>query len=162
MSTLFLDRRGSRLELEGGHLRISLPEEGERSAETRRFPLGLIERIVLVARTELDSSTLAALSEAGVALVAFGGRRGERSAVLDGAPHRDAGLRIAQILAYSQPALRARLARVVVLAKLRASQRTLRHILACRPDLRKPLHDARLSLGSLREQLRSEPECDLA
>jgi CRISPR-associated protein Cas1 len=151
MTTLYIDRRGARLEVDGGTVRLELPSgEDDHSDKTMtRYPLGLIDRIVAVSRTNLDTSSLAALAEHGVSFVAFGGRAGERFAAID-TSYNDTVVRMAQTLAYVAPNRRQRLARHVVLRKLRAQRRMLRLALGIRPDLRKPITDA---LGTLDGQI---------
>jgi CRISPR-associated protein Cas1 len=141
MSTLYVDRRGLELRLQAGAL--ELRAEGERM---RSMPAALIERVVLRAETRLTSTTLAALAEAGVGVVALGGRGGQRVAHLLGAPASDARARIAQCQRVNDETWAGAWAGQVVRAKLRGQQRLLGRARDARPDLRKPLSDALVTL----------------
>ena len=141
MGTLYVDRKGMTLNMRDGA--IELRAEGER---VRTIPTGLLERVVLRADTQISSNTLAALAEAGVGLLALGGRGGQRVAHLLGAPANDARARIAQCQRVNDEAWASAWSRQVVRAKLRAQLRLLRHALAERADLRKPLTDAENTL----------------
>ncbi|MFN3630331.1 MAG: CRISPR-associated endonuclease Cas1 [Casimicrobiaceae bacterium] len=155
MTTLYIDRRDAMLELRDGQLRLELPADEAQPARSQRVPLALLERIVAVSRTTVDTSTLAGLAEAGISLVALGGRRGDRVAWLEGAFHNEARIRIGQALAFADPAHRLRLAQLIVAGKLREQRRFLGHLLQTRPDLRKPVFDALATLGQTRAGLRA-------
>lgn len=148
MGILYIDRKGLSLHLRDGAL--ELRTDGER---VRSVPLGLIDRVVLRADAQLGSATLAALADAGVGLVAFGGRGGQRVAHLLGAPAGDARARIAQCQRVNDEAWACAWSRQVVRAKLRAQLRLLRKALAERDDLRKPLTDAAATVQRTLERL---------
>lgn len=137
MGTLYIDRAGMSLQMREGVLELRV--DGER---VRSVPAGLVERVVLRADTQLSSSTLAALADAGVGLLALGGRGGQRVSHLLGAPAGDARVRIAQCQRVNDEPWATAWSGLVVRAKLRAHQRLLRRALAERADLRKPLTDA--------------------
>ncbi len=149
MGTLYIDRKGMSLQLRDGA--IELRAEGER---LRTVPARLLERVVLRADTQLTSSTLAALADAGVGLLALGGRGGQRVAHLLGAPAGDARARIAQCQRVADEPWATAWCRQIVRAKLRAQRRLLQRALAERADLRKPLSDA---LGTLQRVLERLP-----
>jgi CRISPR-associated protein Cas1 len=121
MGTLYVDRQGMTLRMRDGV--IELRAEGERA---RSMPGSLIDRVVLRADTQVGSSTLAALADAGIGLLALGGRGGQRVAHLLGAPAKDARARIAQCQRVNDEAWASAWTRQVVRAKLRAQQRLLR------------------------------------
>ena len=148
MGTLYVDRQGMTLRMRDGV--IELRAEGERP---RNLPASLIDRVVLRADTQLGSSTLAALADAGIGLLALGGRGGQRVAHLLGAPANDARARIAQCQRVNDEAWASAWTRQVVRAKLRAQQRLLRLALAERADLRKPLGDAIASIANSLDRL---------
>lgn len=113
MSTFYLDLKGSVLELEGGALVV-------RSREGRRtVPLALLDRLVIAAKTQLDSWLLLRLAEAKVAVVMFDPRRLGRQAQVLGAAHHDVRVRLAQYRVASDSEQRLVLARRWVAAKLR-------------------------------------------
>jgi CRISPR-associated protein Cas1 len=154
MSTLYLDRSDTQLRLDNGSLQI---QSSDASQARQRLPVAMIERVVVLANTKLDTSTLAGLTNAGVSLTVLAGRRGDRVAHVLGASHNDARLRIAQVLAAEQPLARLGIARIIVRGKLAAQRRLLRAIQVQRPDLRKPCHDALAALDGLAQRQRNEP-----
>lgn len=155
MGTLYIDRKGMSIQLRDGAL--ELRADGER---VRTVPARLLDRVVLRADTLLNSSTLAALADAGVGLVALGGRGGQRVAHLLGAPAGDARARIAQCQRVNDEAWASAWSRQVVCAKLRAQLRLLRQALDERADLRKPLTDAAATVQRSLERL--PQACDRA
>ncbi|MFO1291829.1 MAG: CRISPR-associated endonuclease Cas1 [Rubrivivax sp.] len=145
MGTLYVDRAGLELRVQGGA--IELRVEGER---LRSLPAALVERVVLRADTRLSSAGIVALAEAGVGLVAQGGRGGQRVAHVLGRPANDCRARIAQCRRLGDEVWASAWARRIVEAKLGAQLRLLRAAQAQRPDLRKPLRDAAATLQAVR------------
>lgn len=144
MSTLYLDRKGLALALDGERLVIR-----EAGAAARSVPLRLIERVVLRAPATLDTAVLGALTEAGAGFVCLSGRHGRRLAQFTGSGHQDARRRLGQYrLGESAPA-RLAVARGWVSGKLAAQQRVLQLALAERPDCRHPLLTALRRLAEL-------------
>lgn len=144
--TLYVDRQDSDLRWRDGALELRVPDE-----PLRVVPAKLLARVVLRADTRLSSATLAALADAGIGLVAFGGRGGQRVAHLLGSPAADCRVRLAQCLRTADERWAAEAARAVVRQRLRGQRRLLAQALASRPDLRKPLTDACETLdGALR------------
>ena len=148
MGTLYIDRQGLSLHLQGGV--IELRADGER---LRTVPARLLDRVVLRADTQLSSATLAALADAGIGLVALGGRGGQRVAHLLGAPAGDARARIAQCQRVADEPWATAWSRQIVRAKLRAQRRLLQGALQERADLRKPLTDAVATLQRVHDRL---------
>lgn len=91
MATLYLDRRDLKLELAPGRLRMRDADGG-----LKEFPLAMLERVVITARTQLDSALLGALGAAGVTVLFLNPRKLERIAFLVGRPHNDLSIRVAQ------------------------------------------------------------------
>ncbi len=137
MGTLYIDRKGVSIQVRDGALELRV--DGER---TRCIPARLLERVVLRADTQLTSGTLAALADAGVGMLALGGRGGQRVAHLLGAPTGDARARIAQCQRVGDAPWTTAWSRQIVRAKLRAQRRVLKGAFEERADLRKPLGDA--------------------
>lgn len=152
MGALYVDRRGTELRWNDGALEIRCDGEPPRS-----MPGRLLELVVLRSDTRLTSGTLAALADAGVGLLAFGGRGGQRVAQLLGAPHHNARLRIAQCLRSVDVDFAAAWAARLVRAKLGAQARLLARARAERADLRKPLGDALDALRTAAQGLRASP-----
>jgi len=150
MGALYIDRRDTELRWSDGALEIRCDDEPPRSVPGR-----LLELVVLRADTRLTSGTLAALADAGVGLVAFGGRGGQRVAQMLGAPHANARLRIAQCLRSVDVDFAAAWSARLVRAKLGAQARLLARARSERADLRKPLGDALDALRSAAQGLRA-------
>ena len=150
MGTLYVDRKGMTLRWHDGAL--ELRAEGQ---PLRCIPAALLQRVVLRADTQLSSSTLAALADAGIGLLALGGRGGQKVAHLLGAPAGDSRARIAQCQRLADEPWATAWCRQVVRAKLLAQQRLLRQAQAERPDQRKPLSDALATLDRVSQRLPS-------
>ena len=151
MSTLYIDRQATTLRHDAGVLTISTPDE----THARKIPIKHLTRIVIRANTQLPSNLLCALTEAGVELTILGGRSGDKVAHINGAAHNDARRRWQQVLILSQPEQCANLARSIVTAKIRKQLHTLQLLASQRPDLRKPLFDARQQIIRSQHTLRN-------
>jgi CRISPR-associated protein Cas1 len=134
MTTLYLDRKGLELRLDGAAL--ALYESGSR---TRTVPLALLDRVVIRAETLLTSSVLGALAESGCAVVVLSGRHGRRLAVVLGRAHNDAALRVAQYARTQDADWRRTWAGRFVGAKIARQRRFLACALTARPDCHKPI-----------------------
>lgn len=151
MATLYLDRKGAALDVEAGSLVVRLGGE-----VATRIPLAPLERVVLHGDAVLSTRVLAALWRHNVGLLLLSGRHSEATARLVGRPHDDVMLRLEQYRhAIDAEACRT-LAHRIVAAKLAAEARLLGRALVLRPDCRKPLSDARATLGRLGARL-AEP-----
>lgn len=154
MSTLYIDRQGSQLNIQTGVLHITTPD-GEAD---RRLPVKYLDRIVLRTDTQLSSKVLCALADSGVNLIALGGRGGQKIAQITGTPHNDARRRWQQVLTLSQPQPCAQLAHGIIHSKVKRQRATLAHIAQERPDIRKPLFDGQQRLGRILDTLHSNAE----
>ena len=135
MATLYLDRRDLAVELESGRLRVRHPDGG-----LRDVPLALLERVVITATTRLDSSLLAALGAAGVAVMIINPRNVDRVAFVLGRPHNDLRVRLGQYRQLGDTGWIEQWARHLVRAKLIGQRRLLRNAMALRPQQRLPLY----------------------
>jgi CRISPR-associated protein Cas1 len=151
MTTLYLDRKGLELRLDGAAL--ALYESGSR---TRTVPLALLDRVVIRAETLLTSSVLGALAESGCAVVVLSGRHGRRLAVVLGRAHNDAALRVAQYARTQDADWRRTWAGRFVGAKIARQRRFLACALTARPDCHKPIWDALESLRPLPARLEDD------
>jgi CRISPR-associated protein Cas1 len=154
MTTLYLDRRDLSLRLEGRALVIYAGDSRQGTV-----PLHLLESIVMRSGVTLQSSLLARLADAGVGMVAFGGRGARSRAIIHGPAHNDAARRVGQYRRYDDMAWRLQWSRRLVRGKLRRQQRLLARAASQRPDLRHPLTQA---LGQLAQALprAASPEID--
>lgn len=151
MSTLYIDRQGSKLHIQTGVLHITTPD-GETD---RRLPLKYLDRIVLRTDTQLSSKVLCALADSGINLIALGGRGGQKIAQITGTPHNDARRRWQQVLVLSQPQACVQLANGIIHSKVKRQRATLQYIAAQRPDIRKPLFDGQQRLSGMLTTLQS-------
>jgi CRISPR-associated protein Cas1 len=153
MSTLYLDRANAELRIDGGALAIYA--DGSRQGSV---PLKLLERVVLRGRqVRLDSEVLLKLADHGVATVVVAPRMAQRVALVLGAGHNDASVRLAQAGAVMDPAYCLAFGHDVVRAKLRHQRRALLTWMKARPDARKPLFDAEQALSAALVGLEERP-----
>lgn len=141
MATLYLDRKGLEVRADGPAL--ALYEGDER---LRTVPLALIERVVFRADTRMSSHVLGAIADAGASAIVLGARSSRRVALVLGAPHNDARIRLEQYRRSGDAVFRLAWSRHLVRAKLRAQLRLLGRALKTRPDERRSLTEARESL----------------
>lgn len=139
MATLMLDRAELELRLADGALAVY--ENGTRA---QTIPLRLLDRVVIQgARTRLDSSVLLKLAETGASTLLMSPRTSKQTAIILGPSHNDAAIRLAQANQVTHMAFCDAWAQQLVIAKLRRQHRFLAKAEARRPDIRKPLFDAR-------------------
>lgn len=152
MTTLYLDRRDLRLQLSGQTLAVYADDHREGTV-----PLHLLERVVLRSSVQLDSSVLARLADHGVGIAAFGGRLGEKLALVQGRAHHDGARRIGQYRRYGDDVWQQRWAYRLVLLKVRRQRRLLAAGLAARADQRHALTRALDAIDALIARVRDEP-----
>lgn len=148
MTSLYVDRKGAELRWLDGAIELRVPEQ-----PMRRIPAALVERVVLRADTALTSGTLSALADAGITVVAFGGRGGQRVAHVLGSHASDARARIAQCQRLADDSWIVPWCRSVVRQRLRSQTALLKRAMSVRPDLRKPLFDSVNTLGLVSARL---------
>ena len=153
MTLLLLDRAQLDIKAEGEAL--ALYEDGQHRGTV---PIKLVERcLVHGAQTTLTSGVLLKLADAGVTTVFMSPRQARRVAVVLGPQHNDAAVRLAQAQRVLDPDASRLWAHHLVAAKLQRQQRTLQHMLAQRPDARKPLWDAQQTLQAIAATLPINP-----
>ena len=148
MSTLYLDRRGLSLKLEGRALAI-YTDEGRQST----LPLHLLERVVMRSSVAIDSSLLARLADAGIGVLIFGGRNATKQAIVMDRAGNDGARRVGQYRRYDDVRWRRDWSARLVLAKLTGQTRVLRRALTDRADLRYPLSRGLERLDHARERV---------
>ncbi len=149
MALLLLDRSQLDVRVEGETL--ALYEAGQRRGTV---PIKLIDRCVIHgAQTRLDTGVLMKLAEAGATTVLMSPRSPRRVAIVLGAQHNDAAVRLAQAARVMDDAWCCQWALALVRAKLTRQRRTLQHLQAERPDARKPLFDALQTLDAILKNL---------
>lgn len=143
MTTFYLDRSGSEMTLENGVLMI------RNGTGRQAVPVALLERLVITAKTRLDTTLLSRLAEQRVTILLLDPRRLERRAQVLGAGHNDVGVRLAQYRASADEAVRLAWARGWIAAKLRRHLRLLAEVAGARPDLKHALQTAVQRLDAL-------------
>jgi len=149
MALLLLDRAQLEIKSEGDTL--ALYEAGTRRGTV---PIKLFDRCVIHgAQTRLDTGVLIKLAEAGVTTTLMSPRSPRRVALVLGAQHNDAAVRLAQSQRVLDDSACRQWAQALVHAKLQRQVRTLRVMQAARPDARKPLFDAIHTVQTLLTQV---------
>ncbi|RMG21550.1 MAG: CRISPR-associated endonuclease Cas1 [Deltaproteobacteria bacterium] len=150
MITVYVDRRGSRIDSRGGRLYVEAP-----GAREGNLPLKVIERVVLTTAVDVTGRALAGLAAEGVPAVILGARTQEAVAFVLGPAHKDATIRLGQALRAQDPSWCLRWARRFVRAKIRREQRWIRNALAAVPAKRYrltgALRDLETCLGGIEE-----------
>jgi CRISPR-associated protein Cas1 len=150
MALLLLDR--AQLEIKSEGETLALYEAGSRRGTV---PIKLIDRCVIHgAQTRLDTGVLMKLAEAGVTTLLMSPRLPRRVALVLGAQHNDASVRLAQAQRVMDDTACRQWALALVRSKLTRQRRTLLTLQAARPDARKPLFDALQTLDGILAQLR--------
>ncbi|QTR48560.1 CRISPR-associated endonuclease Cas1 [Candidatus Thiothrix anitrata] len=148
MTTLYIDHKHARLEVEGQTLVARLGEQRQRPV-----PLALLERVVCLATVQLDTQVLGTLAEHGIAFTIASQRKPQRRALLLGSGHNDARLRLLHYRLAQDTAWRLLFAQQLLSAKFAAHQRLLTAMLQERPDQRKVLSDAQQQLQTQQSQV---------
>ncbi len=149
MALLLLDR--AQLEIKSEGETLALYEAGQRRGTV---PIKLFDRCVIHgAQTRLDTGVLLKLAEAGVTTTLMSPRSPRRVALVLGAQHNDAAVRLAQSQRVMDDTACRQWAQALVRAKLQRQLRTLRMMQADRPDARKPLFDAINQVQSILTQV---------
>lgn len=127
MSSLYIDRRGLEVRLDGEAL--AFYEKGERAGTV---PLAPLERVFLRGDVVMHTDLLAKLGEKGIGVVVLSGRKAEPTLMM-ARPHNDASRRLAQFQMALDKDFRLLFARCLVERKLLAQKAHLEEI--CRRDL---------------------------
>jgi len=141
MSTLYIDRDGTTLDVRGGITLINVP-----SCELKKVPVKYVSRVVVRSNATLTSAALVGFAKVGIPLLVMGGRSGSQVAQLGGAMHLDARKRQVQTLYLNDSENRVQFAKQIVRTKIRRQLGTIAQLQSARSDLRKPLFDSRNTL----------------
>ncbi|MDR1828343.1 MAG: CRISPR-associated endonuclease Cas1 [Methylobacteriaceae bacterium] len=133
MTSLYVDRRGVELRMDGGA--IAFYENDERIGTV---PVAPLERIFLRGDVLLHSGLLGRLGENGVGVVVLSGRKGIPTMLL-AKPHNDAARRVAQYRLSQDGTFCLAIARSLVAGKMDGAERHLR-------DLSERKHAAKMTL----------------
>lgn len=148
MTTLYIDHQEASLEVEGHTLVARLGDKRQRPV-----PLALLERVVCLAKVQLDTGVLGTLAEHGIAFSVTSQRKPQRRAILLGSGHNDASLRLLHYRLAQDQGWRLAFSRQLLAAKFSAHGRLLAEMLAERPDQRKAITTAQAQLQGVGEKL---------
>lgn len=130
MTSLYVDRRGVTLKVEGEALVFY--ESGSRVGT---IPLAPLSRVFLRGDVTLSSSLMGKLGERGIGMVVLSGRKAVPT-MLFGRPHNDAARRIAQYRSAQDAAFCLGFARDLIAAKLRSQAEFLGELRDAQPQSR--------------------------
>ncbi|MFA5631707.1 MAG: CRISPR-associated endonuclease Cas1 [Porticoccaceae bacterium] len=142
MDTLFVDRKGTRLDTEAGRLIIRPPE-----TKATTLPLSQIRYIVLSSRVELSTTLMLALSREGITLIITHPTRHDDHLVCGGPSHGNVTRKVRQFALFIDAQRRLDVARRIVSAKLLSQYRALARHRRRRPDLRRAMTRAMLQIS---------------
>lgn len=148
MTTLYIDHQYASLEIEGATLVARLGDKRQRSV-----PLALLERVVCLAKVQLDTGVIGTLAEHGIAFSIANQRKPQRRALLLGGGHNDASIRLLHYRLAQDAAWCLAFTRHLLEAKFSAHLRLLDEMLGERPDQRKAITDAQHQLQTQRANL---------
>lgn len=132
MQTIYIDRKGSELDIQGGRLLIRIADY-DRPVSA---PLNILEFLVISASVSFSSTLLTRLTMAGVTVIFINTRKEEASCIVHGLLHNDTERRLMQYQAITHPSLQLHYAKELVRQKLRGQRTTLTKALRKRPDQR--------------------------
>lgn len=144
MSTLYIDREGTTVDVRASIAYVSCPNQAP-----RKVPVKYVSRVVVRSNATLTSGALVGFAKEGVSLLILGGRSGSQLAQLSGSAHHDARKRWCQVLYLNQPHNQVLVARQIVRTKIRRQLQAILQLQDARPDLRKPLFDAHATLQNI-------------
>jgi CRISPR-associated protein Cas1 len=144
MATVLLDR--SELEVRAIDGALALYENGVRSGTV---PIRMIERLIIQgSRTRLDTGVLLKVAESGGTTLLLSPRAGRQVAIVLGPAHNDAAVRLAQAQRVMDTSFCDDWARRIVRSKITRQHALMTSAEQRRPDVRKALFDARVSLDA--------------
>jgi CRISPR-associated protein Cas1 len=152
MSTLYVDRKNVRLELDAEALVFF--ENGERIGTV---PLAPLSRIVMRGNVTVDTSLLGKLGAHGIGVIVLSGRKAEPSLFLP-RTHNDAERRLAQYRAACDPTLCYILSQDIVRQKLQSQLDFIEDRLQTRHDARYELSRAARGIAGMLGQIETQPD----
>lgn len=149
MQTLYIDRKDSELEIQGGRLQVRIAGANKPFS----VPLNVLEFLVISATVRFSSTLLSRLTLAGITAVFLNPRKDEASCIAYGLLHNAADRRLMQYQAISQSPLKLRYSIALVRQKLRGQRAMLLRALRRRPDQRHALFKGIKRLTGLEARL---------
>tara|TARA_R110001583_G_scaffold57162_1_gene171648 strand:+ start:1935 stop:2903 length:969 start_codon:yes stop_codon:yes gene_type:complete len=145
MDTLFIDRKGTQLDVDAGRLLLRIPD----TARPVSLPLKQLRFVAVSASVTLSSQVLLALSLADITLVFLHPRKADQSVVVNGFGHGAVARRLQQARVVQDVDFCLRLARELVRGKLVGYYRVVWRCRRRRSDLRRPLSQLLLQLREI-------------
>lgn len=149
MQTLYIDRKGSELDIQGSRLQVRIAG----SARPFSVPLNMLEFLVVSASVQFSSTLLAQLTLAGITAVFINPRKAEASCIAYGMLHNAADRRLLQYQAITDEALKLRYSTALVRQKIRGQRAMLLRAQRRRPDQRYALHKGLQRLTEMETRL---------
>lgn len=149
MQTMYIDRKGSELDIQGGRLLVRIADHDRPFS----VPLNVLEFLVISASVTFSSTLLTRLTMAGVTAVFLNTRKEEATCIAYGLLHNDTQRRLMQYQAITHPALQLRYAKELVRQKLRGQRATLVKALRKRPDQRYSLRKGIERLAAIEKRI---------
>lgn len=147
MTTLYIDRRNTRLKIESNTLVCFIEDKRQRPV-----PLLLLDQLIISSMVELSSTVLLKLAEAQVMVVFLNPRNSKQLASVHGSLGKNPHIRLAQYQAQQDKQQSRDIAQQWVIAKIRNQRRLLIRYQDSRKDLRYPLNK---SIEQLTQALQS-------
>lgn len=143
MSTLYLDRKHTSLDIKDKTLRLTV------SGETQRpLPVAMLEHIVITSRVELNSQALSTLSGLGIDILMINPRKLESRAYVFGPQQNQPSIRLLQYRLGQNEHWKVEFSRQLLQAKLRNHIKFLERAIAQRPDKRHAITNAIIEIHS--------------
>lgn len=147
MGTLYIDRKGLHVKLDGNALAFYANGKREGTA-----PIAPLKRVIVVGNITLEASVLNRLADQGVAVLFLSGRSTRFHGMLHGRLHNNGILRVKQYEKSLSPFSLA-FAKEIVQSKVNGQLALLNDAVAARPDLRFPLMTAARTLWTVKDRL---------
>lgn len=138
MQTLYIDRKGAEVEVQGQRLTVRIPGVEKPFG----VPLKVLEFLVVSAPVQFSSTLLCQLTLAGITVVFLNPRKGDASCIAHGTLHNAADRRLLQYQLVSDVQVRFELSVSLVRQKLRGQRAMLMRALRRRPENRYILKNA--------------------
>lgn len=156
METLYIDRKDSELDVQGGRLQVRM--EGGRKPFS--IPLNVLEFVVISASVRFSSTLLSRLTMAGITAVFLNPRKEDATCIAYGLLHNATDRRLMQYQAVSDSDTALRYSKTLVRQKLRGQRTVLLRALRRRPDQRYALNKGIQRLADLESKIDSLTSID--
>ena len=154
MGTLYIDRKGIHVKLDGNALAFYANNERE-----GMVPITPLKRVIVIGTITVETSALNRLADENITVIFLSGRRMRFHGMLHGRLHNNGFLRVKQY-EKSLSDFATTFSREIVARKVNTQQNFLKDTLPQRPDLRFPLTTAITTLSKISGSLNSIKECD--